>query len=136
MRHLEGRITSRKTNIPNLVWVWAPPPEKDTRYLGNVNYYKIIRKVVRFWYNLRHFVWRLATDLNMGLRKGVHLLSRLHRTQLMHSFREYSSKAEPERTSLLKQLRERSGAPITEVKAALAEAGWDLGMHILPYTVE
>ncbi len=66
----------------------------------------------------------------MALRECVHALSRLHRTTLMSAKRNVSSiSAEAEKTTLLKQLRERSGAPITEVKAALAEAGWNIGMH-------
>lgn len=32
-----------------------------------------------------------------------------------------------EGVELVKQLRGRTGAPITEVKAALAETGWDIG---------
>lgn len=30
--------------------------------------------------------------------------------------------------ALVKDLRERSGAPISDVKSALVEASWDLGM--------
>jgi hypothetical protein len=52
-----------------------------------------------------------------------HFASRhLFGNHLKESFSDFSGK-----TGLVKLLRERSGAPISEVKAALEEAGWDVG---------
>nr|A8IGK2.1 RecName: Full=Elongation factor Ts, mitochondrial; Short=EF-Ts; Short=EF-TsMt [Chlamydomonas reinhardtii] len=46
---------------------------------------------------------------------------------LHHAFAAYSSAAAPAQSAaLIKQLRERSGAPIADVKSMLVEHGWDM----------
>ena len=37
------------------------------------------------------------------------------------------SAAAPNHLALIKELREMTGAPVTEVKAALQQSGWDVG---------
>ena len=40
--------------------------------------------------------------------------------------------AAPNKLGLIKELREMTGAPVTEVKAALAASDWDLGEQLGP----
>ena len=54
----------------------------------------------------------------------------LHRARLFApplTARAFAAAAGGDRLAAIKALREASGAPVTDVKAALTEAGWDQG---------
>lgn len=57
----------------------------------------------------------------------------LHRARLLAphlTARALAATAGGDRLAAIKALREASGAPVTDVKAALTEAGWDQGVCV------
>lgn len=64
----------------------------------------------------------LRTGLRLQAAPGLQLPHAGACFQLLRGFA-----AAPNQMALIKELRERTGAPITDVKAALTAAEWDLG---------
>lgn len=69
----------------------------------------------------------------LGLHRLLPLLSKQSglnaNSVTVHALRSYAAAAGS--MALVKDLREKSGAPISDVKSALVEANWDPGMHML-----
>ena len=69
----------------------------------------------------------------LGMHRLLPLLSKQSglnaSSATLHALRSYAAAAGS--MALVKDLREKSGAPISDVKTALVEANWDPGMRML-----
>lgn len=52
-----------------------------------------------------------------------------HHAQVVWNVARRTNSSASNQLSLIKKLRDQTGAPISDVKKALEQAGWNMGMH-------